>query len=172
MLRNGSELPADELRKKLTDIGSIAESAMRELREAIYGLRWSNEGENSFGERLRRYAEEVERLSSTSVEMTLEGNTEVLSANQKTALYRVICEAVGNAVQHGKAGNIVCEIEASGESTHAKISDNGEGFNLETLPKRGQGLRNLQYIATMLKGTLTIDSMPGRGTVIELTLPR
>ena len=61
-------------------------------------------------------------------------------------------------------------------SVYARITDDGEGFDYETLLKtpgqeRGLGLAGMNERAVLLDGTLNIYSTTGRGTIIEVNIP-
>ena len=93
-----------------------------------------------------------------------------MSAGQKTVTYRIICEAVNNAIRHGKAGNIEVKAEAGEKEVIFFIKDDGSGFLPQT-ENTGNGLKNMYQMAAILKGTLSVQSEPGKGTRVSVSLP-
>ena len=88
-------------------------------------------------------------------------------------LLRVVQEAVDNAVLHSRATRleIVVRHEASGELA-VSVSDNGQGFDPSLpLPERISGLELMRYRASTMGGTLSVESLPGRGTTLTCHLP-
>jgi signal transduction histidine kinase len=74
-----------------------------------------------------------------------------------THLYRIVQEAVQNAVRHGRARNIRIHLGKAGSLLTLTILDNGSGLP-DSLPvSQGMGLRNMKYRASMLGGSLTLD---------------
>ncbi len=81
-------------------------------------------------------------------------------ATVTTHLYRIIQEAVHNAIRHGKARNIWIHLEKEGSLVTLAVRDDGCGLP-KTIPA-GMGLRNMKYRASMIGGRLTIGALdPG-----------
>ena len=78
---------------------------MAELRESIYGKRFKD-NINTFIHALYAYMEELERLNDVKINLNLDEEADYIKIAQKIALYRVACEAVNNAIKHGKSKNI------------------------------------------------------------------
>ena len=90
----------------------------------------------------------------------------------ENTLYRVIQEILNNIVQHAEASEIALQITRDSHETVILAEDNGKGFDPMALPPgKGMGLHNLRTRIENLKGSLHIDSTPGRGTIITLTIP-
>lgn len=170
--RTAGEMSADEMAEQLQSIEMSTRLAMQELREAIYGIRFECDQGGLFEDKLRLYLQEAERLSSVSISLDSTGDFSLLSAAQKTVVYRIVCEAVNNAVRHGKASHIDIEVNMSKDSIAIWIKDNGSGFEPALLSKGGTGLKNMHRMAALMKGTCSVLSEEGKGTEIEVSLPR
>jgi len=85
-------------------------------------------------------------------------------------LYRITQEALTNALRHGGAKNIEVSLAVAGDDYRLTIADDGKGFT-DTPGHRAPrgGLRLMEYRATMIGGTLSIDSEPGLGTRVSCT---
>ncbi len=88
----------------------------------------------------------------------------------EVAVYRVVQEAITNAIRHGRAGRITVRLRPSGGWIEASVRDDGDGFDPELVPG-GFGLRGMRERAELADGELEIDSEPGRGTEVRLRLP-
>jgi signal transduction histidine kinase len=85
-------------------------------------------------------------------------------------LYRIAQEAVGNAIKHGKARNILIRLEVSEESTMLSVKDDGGGLP-EPLPKnRGMGLRIMAHRSAMIGGKFNLHRAAPGGTEITCEL--
>lgn len=82
-------------------------------------------------------------------------------------LYRIIQEAVNNAVRHGKADKIKIDIYSSGKEVYFQISDNGIGFDIENITSSGVGLKHMRERVKMFNGDIKFISQQGSPTRIE-----
>jgi two-component system sensor histidine kinase UhpB len=89
-----------------------------------------------------------------------------LSDSVSLCLFRVVQEALNNAVKHGRAKRIEVKLVQVAKLLHLKIMDTGIGFNPSKAPE-GLGLVSMRERLRMVGGTLKITSSPGRGAVIE-----
>jgi signal transduction histidine kinase len=89
---------------------------------------------------------------------------------QGTALYRAAQEAVTNARRHGGACRVTVAVTFGAAETTLVVSDDGRGFD-PAAPHDGFGLLGLRERASLLGGTVTVDSAPGAGTRVAVILP-
>lgn len=97
-----------------------------------------------------------------------------LAPDIELALYRIAQEAISNARRHGAAEQVQVSIERTSGAVTLTIRDDGHGF----LPHRigppslvGFGLPGMRERANALGGELTIESSPGKGTLVAVTAP-
>lgn len=164
----------DEIINELNLFRETTDSTMKELRNKIYGLSWKKSGHSSFSKDIKSYIDEISNLNQVNIPFSILGNLEILSTNHKKALYRIICEGVGNAVRHGKAKNIEVILDVSAENTNLSVIDDGIGFDVEKVKEdsiRGIGIKNFYQITEEFLGEISIDSVIDKGTKIEVVLP-
>lgn len=164
----------EDIRKELNFFRETTSSVMKELRDKIYGLSWKKTGHNSFIVDVRGYIDDLKKMSTVSIPLSIDGNDELLSYKQKKGLYRMICEGVGNSFKHGKADNIDVILTIEPIHTVLKIIDDGIGFDLIKVRQeksKGIGIKNLYQLTESLHGQIDIQTDPGKGTSIEITLP-
>jgi len=85
-------------------------------------------------------------------------------------LYRIAQEAVSNAARHGRPENIEIQLSFKEGQGVLRVADNGIGFAVKD-KKSGLGLDTMEYRAGVIKGTLHVDSEPGKGTVVTCLFP-
>jgi len=122
---------------------------------------------------IRFLAEGVVKRSGLQVHVEAP-NSGRLPAATETGLYRIVQEALNNAVKHGKAKNVWIRAWQKKQVLFCSVQDDGAGFDLrqqqrETGPK-GLGLVAMRERAGAIGGTLRIESYPGRGTQVSLQL--
>lgn len=94
-----------------------------------------------------------------------------LPDEKKLLVFRIVQEATGNAIKHGKATEINISLAYSNLALVATITDNGAGFDTSQLTEsKGLGLHNMQVRARML-GAFNLVSQKGEGTTITLKIP-
>ena len=81
-------------------------------------------------------------------------------------------EALSNVSRHAKAVTCRVSLYTDEHGGVLEIDDDGRGFDPAAATGTGQGLRNLQERATALGGHTEIDSTPGEGTRVRVTIPR
>jgi signal transduction histidine kinase len=93
----------------------------------------------------------------------------------ETTLYRIVQEALTNAVKHARAGNVWIRARRENALLCCSIRDDGAGFDTrqvqETPQRKGLGLIAMQERVTAIGGTLQIDSGPGHGTILSIRIP-
>ncbi len=93
-----------------------------------------------------------------------------LTGEIKINSYRIVQEALKNCVNHAKCQKIDISFESAGDKLNLAIKDDGVGFDANK-GKRGIGLRNIISRVKKLKGTLDVNSQPGKGTTVSVTIP-
>ena len=87
--------------------------------------------------------------------------------SRATHLFRIIQEAVNNALRHGKAGRIAILLVRRKSGRTLMIRDDGAGFRADATPGEGMGLRSMRYRAGVLGGTIEVRSRLGKGTTVD-----
>ncbi|HMF97623.1 MAG TPA: sensor histidine kinase [Vicinamibacterales bacterium] len=89
------------------------------------------------------------------------------------ALFRVLQEALTNAVKHAGVDHLSVSLRADRDAIHLDVADQGAGFDPETASKsNGLGLIGMRERIKLVDGECTIDSQPGAGTRIRVSVPQ
>jgi PAS domain S-box-containing protein len=89
-----------------------------------------------------------------------------------TAVFRIVQESLQNVAKHSKASGVEVSMARIGPEMTLKVQDNGVGFATSTARKPNSlGLVGLRERAQLLKGSVSIDSVPGRGTTVQARIP-
>jgi len=96
----------------------------------------------------------------------------VLFSDIGVTLFRVLQEALHNAVKHSGANKIDVNLSKHPNEIHLTISDAGRGFNMEVAKRsRGLGLTSMEERVRLVNGTFAVDSQPTVGTSIQVRVP-
>ena len=80
-------------------------------------------------------------------------------------------EALHNAVKHSGVRDFAVELTATDDAVELLVSDEGVGFEVRKVGKGGLGLKSMNERANLVHGTFSVDSAPGEGTRILVTVP-
>lgn len=94
-----------------------------------------------------------------------------INEQTETVLYRVIQETVNNVIKHSGANKLDIVLMKDEEGVSATIEDNGKGFDKSKIKKEGIGISNIYSRVEFLKGTVDIDTSPGKGTLVAIYIP-
>lgn len=146
--------------------------AIRDIRNFILDLRpYRFEGDLLQG--MARLMREFRANVMVEVEMTAPEDVMTrISPQAARAFFMTTQEALANIARHARAKGVVIELSNHEDGVRLEVSDDGEGFDLkEQAQAVGHGLANMQARAEDLGGEFHVQSQPGKGTKVTLTLP-
>jgi pentapeptide MXKDX repeat protein len=125
---------------------------------------------------LQSFIKEFVARTKLEVELTASAGLEELNGTQRTALYRVVQQALVNVAQHAHARRVTVRISRVGDSVDAAIHDDGKSFDVEralSVTRRNArlGLIGMRERVEMLGGIFSVESVPGRGTTVSARVP-
>ncbi|MFH0180079.1 GAF domain-containing sensor histidine kinase [Streptomyces cacaoi] len=157
---------------ELQQVAALAAEAADELRAAVVELRPAALDEDGLVATLRTHIQVLDRAHTARVTFTGQG-VRALPAAQEEALLRVAQEALHNALRHSGAQHVDVTLGKRGQGTVLRVTDDGGGFDPTTVRRAGRhlGLVSMRDRASGVGGTLTVESVPGKGTTIEMEAP-
>ncbi len=115
------------------------------------------------------------QVAGTSVICQSTIHSLVVDQKIKVNIYRVIQEALSNAMKHAQASHINVQLNNNDETLFLTIEDDGNGFDvgaiLKSTKKEGHGMSNMMDRVSILGGNITFDSSPQFGTMISVEAP-
>ena len=152
----------DELKNIEQDIREISHDLNREKSELI----------NNFVSILNKLFEDQKNTYSSKLITVFDPEIkwDLISNIVKINLYRIVQEGLQNCNKYAKADIIRVEFKNENDNLVLTIEDDGIGFNTNKT-KNGIGLNNIEYRATECKGTVTIKSAKGEGTILTIKVP-
>ena len=116
---------------------------------------------------------DLEYISSAKdVKCTLQvvGEEYELGSERELMVFRIIQEAIANAVKHAAPTAIDIHLDYKSDGVSIAITDNGSGFNTHAKVTDGLGLNNMHVRADLLKGVLSVISEKEKGTIVKLDI--
>jgi len=164
----------DKAKEHLGELERLVARSLTELQRLIANLRPSHLDDLGLQAALRWYGEEVESSSTLEVEVEQEGIPREIPPEIRIALFRVAQEALGNVAKHADATKAKVTLRFENQSVGIRVEDDGKGFDLENISRddrRPWGLLGMEERASLLRGKLLLDSKPGEGTRVLVTIP-
>jgi PAS domain S-box-containing protein len=161
------------LRSSLSEIEDSVSKAVSRLRRLMFDLHPATLDQDGLAASVEAHLAELD-ADDTELSYSMDnGLTREPSQRVRLALYRVIQEAVVNARKHARARNIVVLLSEGTDGFVARIYDDGVGFSVERIesPAGHLGLSMMRERAEMAGGTLSIQSIGGKGTIVEARIP-
>ncbi|PWI31150.1 two-component sensor histidine kinase [Flavobacteriaceae bacterium LYZ1037] len=169
-LKYGFKLP-DNLNDKLKYISEFTTSTIYELRDTIWAM---NKSEISFEDLQSRISNFIEKANKSSEAVTFNFNVDQELKNNKMFtsvqgmnMYRIIQEAINNALKYAKASQIDVDFSFKNRMYEMTITDNGIGFDINQIAL-GNGLNNMKKRAHELDAEFEVTSVINKGTIIRV----
>lgn len=170
----GADLSDENSRDELDFLSRSTNEVMRELRQAIYSLSTNKSGEKILFSSIKSFLSDLARLNDISISVDLNGEEEQLSAKLKRCLYRIICEATGNALKHGRSTEIRIWLHIGLKHIRLNVEDNGVGFHSDSMKQEnmGLGIRNMRNTVQQYGGSILLTNLPQGGTKLTIEMPK
>jgi len=170
---NGIEDPMIE--ERLNKAHSLAVQTSMEVTKLINDLRPTLLDSLGLAPAIQRYAQTWLEPKGINTSLRTQGH-ERLPQEVEVALFRITQEAVNNITKHSQARNVDIDLQCDGEKCVLRIQDDGKGFDVEQITKvdktgRGVGLFGMKERVTLVGGSCSVESQPGRGTTIVSEVP-
>ena len=150
----------------------IINEAIKSLKEISDNL--SPHVLNNFGllRALRNFINKVNATKAIQINLHSNLSDERFENNIEVVLYRVVCELINNTIKHARAKKIEINLNIEEKNLTIVYKDNGKGFNKEKLLENpsnsGMGFSNIFSRINSLKGEISVDSEPGKGTFVTI----
>lgn len=125
---------------------------------------------------LKRLCSQLKALSGVEAGYSVKGRVDLVPLSVRTSVFKIIHQAAGNAVKNGRAKGIKIDLVIEQGFLRAGVADDGVGFDVKKARAQAEekgswGLAIMEERASQIGGKLTIESEPGRGTMVALAVP-
>ena len=156
----------------MAEITDHVKEADQYARDLSHGLIPVDVEANGLAEALRRLSQNAVRMFDVACSFREVDTVLVHNNTVATHLYRIVQEAVSNAVRHGEADDIKIILAEGDEQIRLQVRDDGTGFDTDAADGSGMGVNIMNHRARIIGGTLEMSSELGDGTVVTCTVPR
>lgn len=157
------------LKSEIVELKAQAEESIEELRRSLTMMRDDFDLVNGIEDACRKFEA---RTRGLKVAFTQDGRDRTISSESALTLFRVLQESLANVVRHAQATEAKVTLTFADGRCELSVQDDGQGFDATAPSRPGHyGLLNMHERAQRVGGTAKVESRPGEGTRVSITVP-
>jgi signal transduction histidine kinase len=162
---------AGQVELHINKISQSAEQTLRALEEIVWAIRPGSDSLQSLVEYIAHFANELFEGDGLRCRLDLPADlpSRPLPPETRHSIFLVVKEALTNSLKHSAAREVRVQAKVADDVLHIIVQDDGKGFDTHG-QSRGNGLGNMRRRAQAMGGNVTVESRPGHGTTVSLTL--
>ncbi len=155
----------------LNKIGKHSRQLIYEMSDIVWSVNPDHDNIDSLIARMNDFAATI--LQDKGIEFQLNKSIDkdiiLFNPNVRKNIFLIFKEAIHNAVKHADCNDVKIQLAVEENTIKMKIEDNGKGFDKE-IQNIGNGLKNMKKRAEQIHAELSIDSILGKGSIIQLVI--
>jgi two-component system NarL family sensor kinase len=150
----------------------MLDSSIQEMRRVAHNMMPESLVRFGLDTALKDFCNDINQSGALQVNyQSIDMNNVQLEQTAAITVYRIVQELLHNTLKHAAAKTAIVQVTKTGNQLSITVEDDGKGFDPAIVTHaRGIGWSNIQHRVDFLKGTLDLDSQPGRGTSIHIEL--
>jgi len=163
--------------QKIADADHLIKDVIKEVRRVTFNLKPTVLGDYGLQAALKVFIHEIAKLTDIKLVYKTTGEMERLPQKVENNIFRIIQEAINNAIKYSGADTIEVVLQHNEQQLLIVVKDEGRGFDARIVEARsmniesGRGFFNMYERTEYINGKLDIQSAPGQGTTVALTVP-
>lgn len=164
-------IDAKKLQHAIQKALRLSRENLEEARRSVQDLRAAPLENRTLAEAIKSLTDPFQSNSNARVFFRITGKNRPLPVRIETGIYRIIQEALTNIHKHASAREVNLQLDITPDRVNLTIKDDGKGFDPDQISPGHFGLIGLRERTKLLGGQLTLQSNPGRGTLLEVSFP-
>lgn len=170
LYKTATKTTDEEVKAGIEGSNELLGKTMNDLRTLSHVLNGGLVSKLSLKESIEKELGYVSDVKDISTKLSASGSAYDPLPEKKLMIFRIVQEAINNAIKHGKATEIEIALAYNTDVLTLTIADNGVGFDMTQADKsKGLGLHNMQVRAKLL-GSISLESHKDKGTTITLNI--
>lgn len=166
----GNTLDNDK-KAKINESRELIAQTITDLRDLSKSLSFEHIAQIGLVKTIKQEVEKINKSSLIKISLLTEGQIYSLGEQRELVLFRIYQEAINNALKYAGAKHFKISLQYQADLFNLTLEDDGAGFSPNLLNnKSGSGLRNMENRAVLIGGKAMIDSTPGNGCRIHVSL--
>ena len=161
-----------QARNELNNLKVAAMSTFQRVRSFIFELRPMMLDDLGLAPTIRHYADSFKEQAGVDVNVMISGSERRLESYLEVMVFRSMQELLSNAINQNQATAVKIQVDMGDTLIRLSLDDNGNGFDTDVLEKQSNlGLKLIKDRVEMLGGKFDVDTAPGKGARVTLTIP-
>lgn len=169
------EVEPGRVKEELKGLQELVRQSLHDVRKIIFDLRPMVLDDLGLIAALKRYLSDYKDQHKIEIELVCLGPNKRMPVTTEVAVFRIIQECLNNIQKHAGAKHATIKVEMLKDKINVTVRDDEQGFEVENAGNNegmeGYGLVNMRERAGLLNGKIDIQSTPGRGTTVYLSVP-
>lgn len=167
----------DHVQNKVFEVDRLIKNVIKEVRRVTFNLKPTVLGDYGLQSALKVFVQEIAKLTEIPMEYEADGEIDRLPQKIENNIFRIIQEAINNAIKYSEARIIKIHVRQIETDLVISVVDEGKGFDTRLVEARsvniesGRGFFNMYERTEYVNGKLDIQSTPGKGTTVTLSVP-
>lgn len=158
----------NELPKRVAHMADLAAQHMRQIYSGLIPVSLYDQ---DFIHSVEDLVELMNTIDDTTCHLFVKGNVDIVDTDVRLNVYRIVQEAMNNALKHSRAKNIKISIGKKNGHIAVSVEDDGRGIEKNASGDSNIGLGSMEYRARSIGASLSIESPPDGGTLVECRIP-
>ena len=155
-------------KQHLLHVRDEVEQYIREARQSIWNLRSPMLQAHDLAYAIRKACEVLTETKNIPFDFEVSGSPRRIDVRAEEHLLRICHEAVANAIRHADAAHVRVELRYSNGAVVLRVSDDGRGFDAESIVENRWGLIDMKERAREIGARFSVTTAPGQGTRVEV----
>lgn len=155
---------------KINESRKLVAQVITDLRDLSKSMSFEHIAQLGLSKTIEIEAERINKSGLFRVDFIADGDARPLGDQRELVLFRIFQEALNNTLKHSGAKHLKISLQYSDQLFNLTIADDGIGFLTGDLNSNGSGLKNIKDRATLIGATAIIDSAPGKGCCVKITI--
>jgi len=162
----------ERMHEKIDSSIDLLSNSIRELGDISKSLNADIIIQQGLVQALEEEIKRIREVDPFEIKYELTGSPVYFDAQKELIIFRIIQEAFNNIIKHAKASLVKLNLDYDKTKLRITICDNGSGFDSELCDHKSHaGLKNMETRVQVLKGNMSINSQPGKGTLLSFIIP-
>ncbi len=164
------EIPDVDKNDTFHTILATVHNTSADIRKVAHNMLPLSFEERNLADSIGHFINSVTAGKNIETDFQIYGDCTHLDKNLALNIYRIIQELLHNIIKHASATQVIILIDITDHTINLTIEDNGRGFDADNI-REGAGLANIKSRVKAHNGNLTLESSPGKGTIVAITFP-
>ncbi|MBI3902046.1 MAG: PAS domain S-box protein [Nitrosomonadales bacterium] len=168
-----TRLPAGmpKLAEEVSRLTELTSAAIQTMHHVVSQLRPNLLDDLGFAAAVEDYVKKFQQHMEVECKLTMPEEDVGLDKNQSVTVFRILQESLNNVARHAHASQVSILFTQQDGSLSMLVEDNGSGFDADMQKEQSFGLLGIKERALMIGGKASVDSTPGMGTRLSVSIP-